>query len=289
MSSQDDCAISVNLTQVPTSTTPLHIVLWKGAEQPKNDDAIQRLLDRITVLESMVSGLLESQKASLWFPPCLRPTPTGIEVMSRRDSMGGESDIGTVFSQIVRPQDVDVRTVNIVPNPLPNVLSSPLSSGMGPEPEPEGEADMDSDDADSQAEAELEAELEAQDALMEAEAEAEAEGEGEGEAEGEGEGEGEGEAEGEVEGEGEGEVEGEGEGEVEGEATGAEVHLEQDGAEEEEEIVEYKEIEWKGKTYYVDSGGEVYEMDSDGDLIETPIGVWRETTQKLVRYTNASV
>lgn len=267
MSSQEDCAISVNLTQVPTSTTPLHIVLWKGAEQPKNDDAIQRLLDRITVLESMVSGLLESQKASLWFPPCLRPTPTGIEVMSRRDSVGAESDIGTVFSQIVRPQDVDVRTVNIVPNPLPNVLSSPLSSGMGPEPE----ADMDSDDADSQAEAELEAELESQDALMEAEAEGEAEGEGEGE--------------GEVEGEGEGEVEGEGE----GEATGAEVHLEQDGAEEEEEIVEYKEIEWKGKTYYVDSGGEVYEMDSDGDLIETPIGVWRETTQKLVRYTNASV
>jgi len=261
MSSQDDCAISVNLTQVPTSTTPLHIVLWKGVEQPKNDDAIQRLLDRITVLESMVSGLLESQKASLWFPPCLRPTPTGIEVMSRRDSMGGESDIGTVFSQIVRPQDVDVRTVNIVPNPLPNVLSSPLSSSMGPEPE----ADMDSDDADSQAEAELEAELEAQDAQMEAEAEAEAEAEGEAE--------------------GEGEVEGE----VEGEATGAEVHVEQEEVDAEEEIIEYKEIEWKGNTYYVDSGGEVYEMDSDGDLIERPIGVWRETTQKLVRYTNASV
>jgi len=25
-------------------------------------------------------------------------------------------------------------------------------------------------------------------------------------------------------------------------------------------------------------------MDSDGDLIDTPIGVWREETKKLVRY-----
>ena len=266
MSNQDDCAISVNLTQVPTSTTPLHIVLWKGVEQPKNDDAIQRLLDRITVLESMVSGLLESQKASLWFPPCLRPTPTGIEVISRRDSMGGDSDIGTVFSQIVRPQDVDVRTVNIVPNPLPNVLSSPLSASMGPDVEMDSDDDAELDGVDEDAEVDSQADARAQ-AKAEAEAEAEAELEAQLEAVGAAIAEAEAEAEAEEEEEAEGAA----------------------GAESDEEIVEYKEIEWKGKTYYVDSGGEVYEMDSDGDLIERPIGVWRETTQKLVRYTNASV
>lgn len=264
MSSQDDCAISVNLTQVPTSTTPLHIVLWKGVEQPKNDDAIKHLLDRITVLESMVSGLLESQKASLWFPPCLRPTPTGIEVISRRDSMGGESDIGTVFSQIVRPQDVDVRTVNIVPNPLPNILSSPLSASMGPEVTMDSDDELDGPDGDAEVDSQADARAQAK---AEAEAEAEAELEAELEAQ-------------------EAEMEAEGEPEGEAEAAGAEGAAE---AESDEDIVEYKEIEWKGKTYYVDSGGEVYEMDSDGDLIERPIGVWRETTQKLVRYTNASV
>lgn len=270
MSSQDDCAISVNLTQVPTSTTPLHIVLWKGVEQPKNDDAIKRLLDRITVLESMVSGLLESQKASLWFPPCLRPTPTGIEVISRRDSMGGESDIGTVFSQIVRPQDVDVRTVNIVPNPLPNVLSSPLSASMGPEVTMDSDDELDGPDGDAEVDSQADARAQAK---AEAEAEAEAELEAELEAQ---------EAEMEAEGEPEGEAEAAGAEGAEGAEGAAEV-------ESDEDIVEYKEIEWKGKTYYVDSGGEVYEMDSDGDLIERPIGVWRETTQKLVRYTNASV
>ena len=98
---QDTC-VSVNLTQVPDSTTPLHIVLWKGAGRDEVKDLqIKSLMERISVLENMVNSLLETRKSSPWFPAHLRPTPTGIEVMSRRESMGAESDIGTVLSQIV--------------------------------------------------------------------------------------------------------------------------------------------------------------------------------------------
>lgn len=239
-----NCGVSVNLSHLPNSTTPLHIVLWKGVDtahptvtslspsvapaQPLNleaNETIKRLLDRITVLESMVSGLLESQKASLWFSPGLRPTPAGIEVTSRRESMGAESDIGTVLSQLVRPSDV--RTVTI--------------TATGPEPVPLAEEVAEAEAAEVEAQAEGEAEVEAE---VEVEAEAEAEVEAEVEAEAEAE---------------------------------AEEELE-------EEVVEYKEVQWKGHTYYVDGEQQVYEMDSDGDLIDTPIGIWREETQKMVRY-----
>ena len=254
-----NCGLSVNLSQLPSSTTPLHIVLWKGVDTasptitsttsvtslggpvaPLNletNETIKRLLDRITVLESMVSGLLETQKSSIWFSPGLRPTPTGIEVISRRESMGAECDIGTVLSQLVRPSDTPA--VTIAP-------SSSLARGAtGPEP----------------AEAE-----EATDGLEEAEAE-EAEAEEAEATHGLEEAEGEGE-----------EAEAEGEGEAE-EANEAEATDEL-----EEEVVEYKEVQWKGQTYYVDGEQQAYEMDSDGDLIDTPVGVWREATQKLVRY-----
>lgn len=255
-----NCGVSVNLSHLPSSTTPLHIVLWKGvdtahptvtsltataplpAETPdlETNETIKRLLDRITALESMVSGLLESQKASLWFSPGLRPTPAGIEVISRRESMGAESDIGTVLSQLVRPSDV--RTVSIA------ATGGPVAG------------------------VEAEAEVEEVEVVEEEEVEQEVEGEVEQEVEAEGEVEGEAEVEAEVEVEQEVEAEGEAEVEVEVEGEG------------EEEVVEYKEVQWKGHTYYVDGEQQVYEMDSDGDLIDTPIGVWREETQKLVRY-----
>ena len=284
------CGVSLNLSHLPSSTTPLHIVLWKGVdtahptvtsltpsaplaataplpvETPdlETNETIKRLLDRITALESMVSGLLESQKASLWFSPGLRPTPAGIEVISRRESMGAESDIGTVLSQLVRPSDV--RTVSIA------ATGGPVAAEVE-------EAEAEVEEAEAEAEAEVEVEQEAE-AEVEVEQEAEAEVEVEQEAEAEVEVEVEEEAEvAEVEAEGEVEVEvaeGEGEGEVE-----AEAEVEGEG---EEEVVEYKEVQWKGHTYYVDGEQQVYEMDSDGDLIDTPIGVWREETQKLVRY-----
>jgi len=199
----DDCGVSVNLTHVPNSSTPLHIVLWKGVDESQLQ--VKSLLDRITTLESMVAGLLETQRASVWFPQCLRPTPAGLDVVSRRESAGNESDFGSLLSNIVRPSE------------------------RAEVAEPEAEAEVE-DDAQLEEEAEAEA-----DAQLEEEVEAEAEVEDEAEAE-------------------------------------------------EEEIVEYKEVEWKGVTYYVDAENQAYQMDSDGDLIDTPIGVWREETKKLVRY-----
>ena len=244
MQVQDTC-VSVNLTQLPNATTPLHIVLWKGAEK---EDQVKSLLDRISALESMVTSLVESRKSSLWFPSNLRPTPTGLEVVSRRESMGGESDIGTVLSQIVRPTDDDVRTVTIVSE---QQKVQPTSVAPASPEEEEAEVNL----AECVQDEEVEVEEEQVDEEVEVEVE-EAEVK---------------EAAVEVE-----------EAEVEVKPTD-----EESTEFDEEEVVEYKEIEWKGKTYYVDAQNEVYEMDSDGDLVETPIGLWREETKKLVRYTKA--
>lgn len=245
MQVQDTC-VSVNLTQLPNGTTPLHIVLWKGAEK---EDQVKSLLDRISALESMVTSLVESRKSSPWFPSNLRPTPTGLEVVSRRESMGGESDIGTVLSQIVRPSDDDVRTVTIM-------SERALPPQVAKEAKPEVEVE---------------------------EVEVEVEGEEEEEVEVNDDDKVEDQVEAQVECEGEAQVDAQVEGEAEAESTA----FDQEEQEQEEEVIEYKEIEWKGKTYYVDGQNEVYEMDPDGDLVETPIGLWRETTQKLVRYTKA--
>jgi len=208
--------------------------MWKGKEE---DSGIQKLLDRITALESMVSGLIETQKSSLWFPPSLRPTPTGIDIVSRRQSGVNEADIETVLSQLVRPSE---------------------GSGKG-KAEPKAEVE----------EVEIEEELEVEEELEEEVEEAKAEPEAKVEEVEKVEAEAEAKVE-EVEEEAEGEAEAEAEAEAEGEA--------------EEEIVEYREIEWKGKTYYIDGQGEAYEMDSDGDLIDTPVGAWREEQKKLVKY-----
>ena len=43
----------------------------------------------------------------------------------------------------------------------------------------------------------------------------------------------------------------------------------------------------QGVTYYKDSSNQVYKMDDDGDLDDTPIGVWNEQKQKIMRYSSA--
>ena len=67
-----------------------------------------------------------------------------------------------------------------------------------------------------------------------------------------------------------------------------EAEEEEEAAEEEEEeaeeVVEYTEFEYKGVTYYKDSENMVYRVEEDGDLDETPIGVWNEEKQKVLRY-----
>ena len=259
------CGISVNVSQLPSATTPLHIVLWKGVDTAtptvtssasgtalnlETNDTIKHLLDRITVLEGVVTGLLETQKSSIWFSQGLRPTPTGIEVVSRRESMGAESDIGTVLSQLVRPSGFgntkDIRAVTIAPS-----MASAPRGATGPEPEAEEEEAVEEAEEEQVEEEQVEEEEEAEEQVEEAtpsgleEAVEEDEQVEEEEA-----------AEEEVE---------------EEEATPSGLEVEEDEQaeeaveEEEEQVVEYKQIEWKGQSYWVDENQQVYEMDSDGE------------------------
>jgi hypothetical protein len=62
-----------------------------------------------------------------------------------------------------------------------------------------------------------------------------------------------------------------------------EVQEEQDVEEEEQEEQELTEFEYKGMILYRDGENKVYQMDEDGELVDTPIGVWNETKQKVLR------
>ena len=286
-----NCGVSVNLSHLPNSTTPLHIVLWKGVDTPnptvtceekplnlETNATIKLLLDRITVLESMVNGLLETQKSSLWFSQGLRPTPSGIEIVSRRESMGAESDIGTVLSQLVRPSDAsDIRTVTIAPSREGLPLGGPRVNIHDIE---ESES-CEQNGAEEQAEEQAEVEVEVEEEQAEEQAEVEVEEEQAEEEQAEEQVEVEVEEQEEEQDEAEEQVEEEQEEEQQAEEQQAEVEVE---AEEQEEVEEYKQVEWKGQSYWVDGSQQVYEMDSDGDLIDTPIGIWREETKKLLRY-----
>ena len=54
--------------------------------------------------------------------------------------------------------------------------------------------------------------------------------------------------------------------------------------EEEEEAMELTEFDYKGVNYYRDDDNQVYQKDEDGDLDDTPIGVWNEAKQKVIKY-----
>jgi hypothetical protein len=73
------------------------------------------------------------------------------------------------------------------------------------------------------------------------------------------------------------EVEDEAEAEVEDEA-------EAEAEEVEEEAVSLEEFTYKGETYYKDSENSVYQVDQDGDVDDTPIGMWNEQKQKIIKY-----
>uniref|UniRef100_A0A6C0KJZ3 Uncharacterized protein n=1 Tax=viral metagenome TaxID=1070528 RepID=A0A6C0KJZ3_9ZZZZ len=68
------------------------------------------------------------------------------------------------------------------------------------------------------------------------------------------------------------------------EAEEEEAEAEAEEEEEEAEGEELTEFEYKGTTYYRDSEKLVYGVDDDGDLDDTPIGVWSEEKQKVLRY-----
>ena len=62
--------------------------------------------------------------------------------------------------------------------------------------------------------------------------------------------------------------------------------IKEDIVHEEEEVVEEQELtefEYKGMVLYRDGDNKVYQMDEEGELVDTPIGVWNEAKQKVLR------
>ena len=52
--------------------------------------------------------------------------------------------------------------------------------------------------------------------------------------------------------------------------------------------MELEQFEYKGVTYYKNSSdNQVYQLDTDGDIDDTPIGVWSDEKQKLLKYPRA--
>ena len=75
--------------------------------------------------------------------------------------------------------------------------------------------------------------------------------------------------------------------EEEEEEVEVEEEAEEEAEEAEDEALELEEFEYKGVTYYRDAELQVYQLDTDGDLDETPIGVWNESKQKVLKYAKA--
>jgi len=82
--------------------------------------------------------------------------------------------------------------------------------------------------------------------------------------------------------------------EVEVEEAEEEVEVEEEVEEEEveeeeeaEEALELDEFEYKGVTYFRDTENQVYQVGEDGDLDDSPIGIWSEEKQKVLKYAKA--
>jgi hypothetical protein len=261
-----DFVLSITTKDTPKQKNPIHVVMWEGT------DGTQELLERISHLEKAIHKLTERQ-SSIFFPTALYPTPCGIEVKSRSNSFTNEFDLN-VF-----------RTIS-------KVSGSDAGEAVRPEEEEqEQEQEEEEVDIDEIVNSMKEMDMEEADRLEEDEDEDEGE-EDEEKDEDEGEGDAdrlEEEKQGELveskEGEQEEEEQEEAEAkEEEQEEAEAKEEQEQEQEEELQEAEEFKEFVWKGQTYYKDSENLVYQLDTDGDLIDTPIGIWKEETQKLVKY-----
>jgi hypothetical protein len=87
-----------------------------------------------------------------------------------------------------------------------------------------------------------------------------------------------------VEVDAEGTEEQDAEGTEEQDAEGTEEEQQDAEQQEEEQALELTEFEYKGVTYFRDPENQVYQVDTDGDLDDTPIGLWSEEKQKVLRY-----
>jgi len=264
VSMSSDFVLSITTKDTPKQKNPIHVVMWEGT------DGTQELLERISQLEKAIHKLTERQ-SSIFFPTALYPTPCGIEVKSRSNSFTNEFDLN-VFRTISKVSGSD-------------------TGDAVEETKEEEEQEQEEVDIDEIVNSMKEMDMEEADRLEEDEEEEEQEDEGEEEQEQE-EAEETEEAKEEQEEEKQELIESK-EGEQEQkelieskEGEEAEEEEEEEEAKEEElqEAEEFKEFVWKGQTYYKDSENLVYQLDTDGDLIDTPIGIWKEETQKLVKY-----
>jgi len=244
-------SFSLTLSDVPT-----HVVFWQEKEK---DSILKTLTERIASLEATVSSLLKKET----------PLLSGIEM--RRGGLpplniAQETDSRGLFKQLIE------KPLLASTKPLPlEEPRKPLPGNMY-----EMSAVMD------------DSEIKFVDVpvvnLNVADLKEEADTEG---AEDEGAEEAEAEADAEAEDEGDADAEG-----AEADAEGAEAEAEADEdaeaeADEAEQALELTEFEYKGVTYFKDPENQVYQVDADGDLDDTPIGIWSEEKQKVLKYSKS--
>ena len=238
------------------SDVPTHVVFWQEKDK---DSMLKTLTERIASLENTVANLLKKET----------PLLSGIEM--RRGGLpplniAQETDSRVLFKQLIeKPSLASVQPLPLGEprQPLPGNMYE-LSSVMEDSEikfvdvpvvnlnvaQLGEETDAESAEAEDAEEAELEVQEEAEEAE-------DAEGAEVQEAE---------EAE---------------------DAEGAEEDQEDAEEEAEEQALELTEFEYKGVTYFKDPENQVYEVDVDGDLNDSPIGIWSEEKQKLLKYAKS--
>jgi hypothetical protein len=213
--------------------------------------------DTVSSLVTSLTSRVEALEKLLAEKDMRTPLISGIDMKRRSDSIGCLSAIlptsvntETVFKELLSAP-LDLKTITIAPR---MGQDSVMYSDITPDLEGDDDADDEADEDEAQEEEVAEEEEVAP------------------------------EEEEEVAPEEEEEVAPEEEEEVAEEEAQEE---EQEDAEEEEEALELEEFEYKGVTYYRDAELQVYQLDTDGDLDETPIGVWNESKQKVLKYAKA--
>lgn len=242
------------------SDVPTHVVVWQ--DKDSNSALIKILTERITSLEATVMNLLKKETPLLSGLDVRRGIPP-LNIAQETDSRG-------LFKELIEK-----------PQPLPGNMYEMTSETIKfvdilPTHEFGTDADAEEQDEDVDAECTEETEgteeTECTEELEEVKVEVKKD-------------EQPNEAEDVEEQEQEQEEEAEQEEEQEAEA---EEQQEDEGEEEaEEQALELTEFEYKGVTYFRDPENQVYQVDSDGDLDDTPIGLWSEEKQKVLRFRSA--
>jgi hypothetical protein len=234
------------------SDVPTHVVVWQ--DKDNMSVLVKSLTDRITSLEATVTSLLKKETPLLSGLDVRRGIPP-LNIAQETDSRG-------LFKELIEMNGCK-------PQPLPGNIYEMTSDNIKfVDILPTIDLDGDAEDAEDAEEEDVEEAEDAEDAEMEVEVEKvdvqeDAEGTEEQDAE-----------------------EQDVEGTEEEQQEEQEVEQEQD-AEEEEQALELTEFEYKGVTYFRDPENQVYQVDTDGDLDDTPIGLWSEEKQKVLRFRSA--